>query len=669
MTASEAKAPPSGSSRLLPALAFAHDVMMSGLAFTLAFLLRVGGETWSRFAEAFATGLPIYVGVSAAVFLVLRLYRGVWRYASLPDLLAIARAVSLVTLLFVPLVFLLTRLDAMPRSVPLIAWFVQLVLMGGPRLLYRVAKDGLGWLAAPRRPRDAMPVLLVGAGAGSDRFLRSQQSDPAFPYWAAGVLDSGQGQVGRELRGVRVMAPMQQLEEVLRQPAVQALAPQKLVVTDDRVVGAPLQDLLTAAERHGLSVLRLPGAGDLEHAPIGLNRSDGKGFLDNRDRDIATDRERSGEALADADTAPASRLRPIRPEDLLNRPQVQLDHAAVAQLIAGKRVMVTGAGGSIGGELCRQVLSYGPAALTLVDHSEHALYAIDLALQDMAGAIPRTACLCDITDRIGVAAIMDAARPEILFHAAALKHVPLVEANPARGVLTNTVGTAILLDAAQQAGVGAFVLISTDKAVAPVSVMGQSKRLAEWVCHLARPPLRAVAVRFGNVLGSSGSVVPLFEKQLAAGGPLTVTHPEMQRFFMTQGEAVALVLQASAHAMTHSADAPGEVLVLDMGQPVRILDLARQMIRLSGQEPERDIAITITGLRPGEKLQEALWEEGEAVERTTADGVLAVRGPAPDAAALRQILGDLETAARAGDAPRLRAVLAHASVSAPAAGA
>jgi O-antigen biosynthesis protein WbqV len=322
-------------------------------------------------------------------------------------------------------------------------------------------------------------------------------------------------------------------------------------------------------------------------------------------------------------------------------------------LIGGRHVLVTGAGGSIGGELVRQIAAGAPAALTLLENSEYALYAIDLELAECHPALARRAVIADVRDARRLAEIIDGARPELVFHAAALKHVPIVEANPLEGLLTNAVGTRLVADACARAGVRLMVLISTDKAVNPTNVMGAGKRVAEAYCQAldlaAGGGTSFITVRFGNVLGSTGSVVPLFQRQLAAGGPLTVTHPEMTRYFMTIREAVELVLQASAFRFRFPDRHRGRVFVLDMGEPVKIVDLARQMIRLAGLRQGSDIEITFTGLRPGEKLFEEIFHGGEAPVPTEMDGVLEARVRAGDLDQLTAAMDALERTTRQGD--------------------
>jgi O-antigen biosynthesis protein WbqV len=345
-------------------------------------------------------------------------------------------------------------------------------------------------------------------------------------------------------------------------------------------------------------------------------------------------------------------------EDLLNRPQVPLDRVGMARLIQGRRVIVTGAGGTIGSELARQVAALGPELLLLVDNGEYALWQIDMELAETHPTIQRRAIIADIRDEARIRAIFDTLRPELVFHAAALKHVPMVEANPLEGLLTNVAGTRHVADAARATGALAMVLISTDKAVNPTSVMGASKRMAEMYCQAldiaartAGTGMRCVTVRFGNVLGSTGSVVPLFQRQLERGGPLTVTHPDMQRYFMTVREAVGLVLQASVlgagDAKLPSAQ-EGGIFVLDMGKPVKIVDLARQMIRLAGLRPDVDVEIRFTSLRPGEKLYEELFHGKEPPIATGYAGLLMANPRTADPAIVGRAIEEIAVACRGG---------------------
>ncbi|RAU23612.1 nucleotide sugar dehydratase [Paramagnetospirillum kuznetsovii] len=599
-------------------IAFGHDVVMAALSFVLALYLRLGDEMGRYWGNGdLLLGAGLFTAVAVPVFLSQRLYRGVWRYASVSDMTALVRAATLTVLIFMAVLFLMTRLQSLPRSVLIINWFVLLTLLGGPRFLYRTFKDKVQSVRAARG--GAIPVLLVGAGDEAELFIRATRSDQA-EYRAVGLVSERGGRVGRNIHGVDVLGGIDQLDEVIAALTRRGQAPQRLIITDHRLDGAVVRELLDAADRLGLGLARIPRLTDLKD---GVE-----------------------ERLS---------LRSIAVEDLLGRPQLALDRGGMERLIRGRRVMVTGAGGSIGSELVRQIRDFGPSRLVLFEACEFNLYAIDQELSQGGAQIEHVPVehvpvLGDVRDAERVGQVMAEHRPDLVFHAAALKHVPMVEYNPDEGLLTNAVGTRIVVDACIQAKVGLMVQISTDKAVNPTNVMGASKRVAEMYAQaldLAQPDgTRFVTVRFGNVLGSTGSVVPLFQKQLEAGGPITVTHPDMTRYFMTVREAVELVLQASAFGAGHP-DYRGKIFVLDMGEPVRIVHLARQMIRLAGLRPDKDIQITYTGLRPGEKLFEEIFHGAEPPVPTSQPGILVATPRAVDAEELGLALDDLSQACRA----------------------
>jgi len=600
----------------LGGLAFLHDLVMAAISLPLSLWLRVGDRLPQFYgAGGLAEITLLFVAVAAVVFLSMRLYRGVWRYASVNDLLHLVRAVTLVMLAFVPILFVLTRLEDYPRSLPVINWFVLVTLLGGPRFLYRLAKDrGMTGAAPVDEPR-RVPVLLIGDGDGAELFIRAMRA-PHAGYRPVGLLSADAGRIGMMIHGIGVLGTPDRMAEVARALKARGQAPERAILTDDHSDAAALRLMLDQAEQAGLTLARVPGLNDL--------------------------RSHSGDRVEVA---------PIAVEDLLGRPQTVLDRAAMRQLIVGRRVLVTGAGGSIGSELARQIAAAEPASLALFENGEFALYTIDQEIAQRFPAIAREAMIGDVRDRARVAEALAGFAPELVFHAAALKHVPLVEANPVEGALTNAVGTRIVADACLAQGVRLMVLISTDKAVNPSSVMGAAKRAAETYCQsldAEAKGTRFVTVRFGNVLGSTGSVVPLFQSQLAVGGPITVTHPDMTRYFMTVREAVELVLQASALSMT-DASWRGRVLVLDMGEPVRIVDLARQMIRLAGKRPDTDIKIEFTGLRPGEKLFEEIFHSAEPPVPTGRTGILAAPARPFDRAAVARALDALEARARALD--------------------
>mgnify|MGYP001052919647 FL=1 len=614
-----------------PTVAFAHDVIMAAASFLLSLYLRVGPDFSTYDTEFLLRGTAAFTVVAAAVYLWMDLYRGIWRYASLNDLALIARAVTLIILIFLPVMFLTTRLQDLPRSLVLINWFVLMTLLAAPRIAYRLLKDGRFDLSYSPVPDRRVNVLLVGTGSDAEMFIQVTGRGPQSEYRPVGIVDVGESRIGRRIGGVQVMGRLDELPNVVERLERRGKRPQRLIVTKPDITGERLRQLVDTAGQLGMTVSRLPRLTEF--------RAAGGNELD---------------------------VRPIALEDLLGRPQNVLDRTAMSALIAGRRVLVTGAGGTIGAELARQVAALGPSRLILLDNSEFNLYSIDLEIGERAASLARRAVLGDIRDRAVIDALIAAERPDLVFHAAALKHVPMVEAHPLEGVLTNVVGTRNVAEACRANGVAAMVLISTDKAVNPSSIMGATKRLAESYCQALdliaqsrTSNTRFITVRFGNVLGSTGSVVPLFQRQLAAGGPLTVTHPEIKRYFMTVREAVELVLQASAlgageRSGPHGTPAEGKIFVLDMGEPIRIVDLARQMIRLAGLQPDKDIRIEFTGLRPGEKLNEELFHAGEALQPTVAKGILLASPRAADYAILARGIDELETAARAG---RIDAVL------------
>ncbi|MEE8203182.1 MAG: nucleoside-diphosphate sugar epimerase/dehydratase [Alphaproteobacteria bacterium] len=597
-----------------PIFAAIHDLIMAAASFVLSLYLRLGDATMQQSRDFIVEGTVLFTVVCGVVFWRVRLYRCLWRYASLNDLWALTKGVTFAILIFVPLFFAATRLEGFPRSAMVINWFVLLALLGGPRFIYRLIKDG-GFrpltLAEDRR----IPVLLVGAGDAAELFIREMARSATWAdYQVVGVVDNRPDVIGGQIHGVRVFGRLDEIPETVDKLERRGSKPQRLILTE-RFDGETVRRMLDIADGQGMTLARLPRLTDF----------------------------RSGDGDEPIE------VRPVAVEDLLGRPQTVLDRDSMRGFIAGRRILVTGAGGTIGSELVRQIAAFEPAHLTLFDNAEYNLYLIDGELAAGHPAIPRRAVLGDVRDRGRIDVVLARERPEVVFHAAAFKHVPMVEANPNEGVLTNVVGTRNLVDGCRAAGVHAMVLISTDKAVNPTSVMGATKRIAELCCQahgatLGRGDTRFVTVRFGNVLGSTGSVVPLFRRQLIAGEPLTVTHPEMTRYFMTVREAVELVLEASAVGGGEDGHG-GEIFVLEMGEPVRILDLARQMIRLAGLRPDVDVEIVYTGIRPGEKLYEELFYASESLVPTGRDGILLARSTPADLQLLLGGIDDLRVAA------------------------
>ncbi len=624
-------------------LAFLHDVMMAGLSLVASLYLRIGDEIVDYQPRLTAIYILGFTLVAAGVFLLTGLYRGIWRYASLPDLFNIARAVTLTVAVFLGVMFVLTRLEALPRSTLLIDWFVLIALLGAPRLAYRLFKDrGLDHILERARHRN-VPVLLISTKDGADTFIREMMRDPGAVYRVVGVLADTPSRVGREIYRVPVLGTIDALERVVERLDRRGRRPQKLIITAQNFSGVQVRDLLERADALAIPLARLPRLTDFRRDLDGPERVPGR--------------------------VPGRVIEPIALEDLLGRPQAVLDRDGMARLIAGRRVLVTGAGGTIGAELARQIAACSPNRLVLLDNGEFALYAIDAELRERFPGLAQLPLLRDVRECRQVEEVVAAQRPEIVFHAAALKHLPMVEANPIEGVLTNVVGSRNVAEAARSFGVSLVVMISTDKAVNPTSVMGATKRLAEGFCQAldlyearrrapSGPGTRYVTVRFGNVLGSTGSVVPLFARQLASGGPLTVTDPEVTRYFMTVREAVELVLQASALSpASEPTDTRGKIFVLDMGEPIKIIDLAQQMIRLAGLRLGRDIKIEFIGLRPGEKLHEELFHPAEPLVATANPAIRLAAPRTADYAMLVRSIDELEENARSRREERVLQIL------------
>lgn len=567
--------------------------------------------------------------VGAAALLVagapLRLSLQYWRFAGPSDLLAVAGASALGAALFAA-VLALTHTPLPSPAFPVVHALCLLALLGTPRVLYRQHQ----FRRARPDPgvRDAAAALLVGAVEDLDLLLRAMTQDRRQSFQVAGLVAPGGGQRGRRIQGHAILGGIEDMDGLLARFAAEDRLPATLVIASPDLGGNDLSRLVDLADRYGMSLRRAP-------RPT---------------------------ALGPAGPARRLELRPVVIDDLLNRAQVPLDREGMARLIQGRRVIVTGAGGTIGSELARQVAALGPEKLVLLDNGEYALWQIETELAETHPQVPRQTLIADIRDEARIRSVFDTVRPELVFHAAALKHVPIVESNPLEGLLTNVAGTRHVADSARAVGAQAMVLISTDKAVNPTSVMGASKRLAEMYCQAldiaartAGQGMRCITVRFGNVLGSTGSVVPLFQRQLERGGPLTVTHPDMQRYFMTVREAVGLVLQASVIG-TGAAELPsgsqGGIFVLDMGPPVKIVDLARQMIRLVGLKPDEDVEIRFTGLRPGEKLHEELFHGQEPPVPTGYAGLLMAAPRTADPAIVGRAIDEIAAACRGGQ-PRL----------------
>lgn len=535
----------------------------------------------------------LYAGIAGVVELVSQTERGAWRFTSAREAVALLRSTIVTAILFVLVIFFVDRGVQLPRSVLPLAWLLSFLLLVGMRLAWRLAHDRS--LAASMLPawwggraRSGKPLLIVGDMGEAERHVRHLAADRDASYWPAAVVTPSPQEQGLSLHGVPCIGSPDRLEKVIDAQFHDARVPPAILF-----LGDPVGHFGVSPERIGR--LRQAGHALLRPQPI-----------------------------AEMDQGGDSRLREIPLEEFLPRAPVSLDPAPLRTLVAGRRVLITGAGGSIGSEIARQLVGLGCEHLTLVDHSEFLLFEIDRELADLKSNAVRRAVLANVRDGRRITEVFRAEQPDIVFHAAALKHVAMVENNPSEGVLTNVMGTRNVIAAAVECGAAQFVLISTDKAVAPTNVMGATKRLAEALLDLApRGTTRLCAVRFGNVLGSAGSVVPIFQQQIAAGGPVTVTHPDVDRYFMTIPEAVQLVLHSTAISAARPANEANKFL-LEMGQPVKIAQLARQMIELAGKTPDVDILIHYSGLKPGEKMTEVLFDDGEEVS-SCADGIMEVK--------------------------------------------
>ena len=559
---------------------FMSDVIFLSVASYLSYVLRL--ETWDldQLWPSFWLFMGIVLLLIPVAFWKVGLYARYWRYASVDELLLLVGTVTLSTLVVGALSWLSSQFlsDAMPRSIPFIFLLLALATTAGPRFLVRFAiRYGKGKGKALKRE----PVLVIGAGDAGAMIVRELQNHGTSEMDVVGFLDDDPAKRNVRIYGVPVLGDRYEMGRVVGTYGIS-----KVIIAMPSASGAVIRELVAICEEVGVETRILPGLSELVNGQVHLGQ-----------------------------------LREVNIEDLLRREPVKTNTAEIRALIEGCRVMVTGGGGSIGSELCRQIATFEPSELIIVEHSENNMFYIERELRQDFPALPLVPVIADIRNYTHLQTIYEEYRPEIVFHAAAHKHVPMMEANPCEAITNNVMGTRNLVELAEQYEVERFVLISTDKAVNPTNIMGASKRCAERIVHdVARRSGRAyVAVRFGNVLGSNGSVVPLFKKQIAAGGPVTVTDPKMQRFFMTIPEAVQLVMQAGALGEGR------EVFILDMGEPVRIVDLARDLITLSGLRPNIDIEVKFIGIRPGEKLYEELFIPGEQYQRTRHEKIFVVQ--------------------------------------------
>jgi FlaA1/EpsC-like NDP-sugar epimerase len=598
-------------------LILAHDLLATAAAVVASFFIRFEEAGLAERWRLLVILLPAFVVYSGFIYGFSGLYKAKWRFTSLPDLFNIVRAATVlaVTLLALDYVLLAPNVYGtffFGKITIVLYWLLQIAFLSGPRIAYRYFRYTRTLQHA--KAGDSTPVLIVGRTADADVLLRAIESGAVTKIRPVGILSPSLGDRGQAIRGISVFGGPDDLEGVVTDLSKRGATVTRLVLTPSALAPeAKPETILMRARRLGLATSRLPSLDD------------------------------GGEAL---------RLAPVNVEDLLLRPRVKIDYRRLEDFVRNKSIIVTGGGGSIGAEICDRIVTFGAGRVLVIENSEPALHAVLEMLATKQSKATIEGRIADVRDRTRIFRLMGAFRPDIVFHAAALKHVPLLEQDWAEGVKTNVFGSVNVADAAVAAGAAAMVVISTDKAIEPVSVLGASKRLAEMYCqaldndfarrgHGHERAMRLIAVRFGNVLASNGSVVPKFKAQIEAGGPLTVTHPEMVRYFMTIREACDLVVTAASHAL-EAGQVGVAVYVLNMGQPVKIVDLAERMIRLSGLEPGRDIDITFTGIRPGERLQEILFAREEPTAPVGIEGIVAAKPISPSLEAMRGWLAALE---------------------------
>ncbi|WP_167406966.1 SDR family NAD(P)-dependent oxidoreductase [Bradyrhizobium forestalis] len=612
-----------------------HDLLATTAALFAAFYLRFeGGDYFYDRLPLLFQILPYFLAFSVVVFFVFNLTTTKWRFISLPDALNIIRVATVLTvaLLVLDYIFVAPNVRGaffLGKVTIVLYWFLEISFLSALRMAYRYFR----YTRVRRHARTdhAAPTLLIGRAADAEVLLRGIESGAIKRIWPVGVLSPSSSDRGQFIRNVPVLGGIDDVEDVVADFAKRNKPIARLVMTPSAFEPeAHPESILMRARKLGVIVNRMP-------------------------------------SLESGDTP---RLTAVAVEDLLLRPSERIDYARLEALINGKAVIVTGGGGSIGSEICERVVAFGAARLLIVENSEPALYAVTEALAAQGAAAEIAGRIADIRDRERITRLMAEFKPDIVFHAAALKHVPILERDWSEGVKTNIFGSINVADAAVAAGAEAMVMISTDKAIEPVSMLGLTKRFAEMYCQAldhdlaagargAKPPMRLISVRFGNVLASNGSVVPKFKAQIEAGGPVTVTHPDMVRYFMTIREACDLVITAATHALgTQRPDV--SVYVLNMGQPVKIVDLAERMIRLSGLQPGYDIEIVFTGMRPGERLHEILFASEEPTREIGVAGIMAAQPNEPPMQTLRKWIAALEQAIARDDRATIRTILKDA---------
>ena len=558
------------------------DIVLLAIAYFLAYIVRFEAHVGaSELLVIKQTIVPIVL-CKLVVFYFFNLYRGMWRYTGIIDLLNVIKAVFVSSLIIITVVLMLSRFQGFSRSIFIIDALFSLILIAGIRLAIRfllstatfsLNKNGING-------NEHKKMIIIGAGDAGEKVVREIYDNPRMKCRIVGFVDDDKNKVGKQIHGIKVLGKIDELKEVAKSEGVD-----EILIAAPSAVGKDMRRIVETCDATKIPYKTLPGMGEIIDGKVSIKT-----------------------------------IRDISYKDLLGRHPVQLENDKISEFLKNKCVLITGAGGSIGSELCRQICKYGPSLVVLFDAGESNLYSIQMELKHVVTYLKYRAVLGRIQDKALVDEVFRKYKPDVVFHAAAYKHVPLVERNPWEAVYSNIIGTNTLVKAAIAHKVDRFVLVSTDKAVRPTNVMGASKRVAEKIVYAHKlGQTKFMAVRFGNVIGSSGSVIPLYRHQIKKGGPVTVTHPEITRFFMTIEESAQLILQA------FTMGEGGEIFILEMGTPVKIVDMARDLIRLSGKEPDTDIEIKFIGLRPGEKLYEELITEGEGIVKTGHEKILVLR--------------------------------------------
>ncbi len=581
------------------------DLAIIVFTFYLAFWIRFldEGFLFPKYLPIFKQALPLVVVVYFISFLLCGLYKGLWRYASVNELIRISKAIMVGALLVVVGMVFVLGLRAFPRSVFIIQPLLLFFAVGASRLGIRVYRRILPVLISG--VSDYKRVVLVGAGDAGEMMLREIQGHPEHRYKVVGFVDDNVKKINRDIHGVKILGTVDELSRIVREKYID-----EIVIAVSSATREEMRRIIEVCSRTNLPYKTIPSLSDVVDGKVSFNQ-----------------------------------IRKVEARDLLSREVVKLDSERISRYVLGKRILITGAGGSIGSELCRQLTRFNPQLLILFGRGEFSIYNIERELREKYSSTEVTTVIGNIKDEKRTRFILGRYEPEVVFHTAAHKHVPLMEVNPCEAVKNNITGSRILMEAAEEYGVRHFVLISTDKAVNPASFMGASKRVAELLLQATagESKCRFSAVRFGNVLESRGSVIPLLKEQIEKGGPLMVTDSRVSRYFMTTSEAAQLVIQAGAMGKG------GEIFVLDMGSPIKIIDLTRDLIRLSGFQPEKDIKIEITGLRPGEKLCEELVAKNERTEATWHEKILLIEPNQMDVRELRERVAELENLAAEED--------------------